>query len=73
MLCRDQLKECDSAKMQMMYDHLREMYQDMKEAWEAGEVSDFEKKVIADFYRSFCVAFKEQNKDNTGDSMLTRF
>jgi hypothetical protein len=45
----------------------------MKEAWEAGEVSDFEKKVIADFYRSFCVAFKEQNKDNTGDSMLTRF
>jgi tetratricopeptide (TPR) repeat protein len=73
LFCRDNLRGFDSPKMLKMYRHLRDMYKDVRESFDRGELSDFEKKVIKDFYTSFCIAFKEYNKEVTGDSMLTKF
>lgn len=71
--CRDNLRGFDSAKMLKMYRHLKDMYRDVRESFDRGELTELEKKVIKDFYTSFCIAFKEYNKEVTGDSMLTRF
>jgi tetratricopeptide (TPR) repeat protein len=73
MMCKENLSAAETDERMRMYQHLRSMYADVKASYEDGTLSEFEKKVIKDFYKAFCVAFKEYNEECGGDSMLTKF
>lgn len=67
-MCRNNLSGADGTSMRQMYDHLKAMYAEVQKSHEDGTLSDFEKKVIQNFYRSFCRAFMEAEQRGGGSS-----
>jgi len=71
-MCKDNLVGSTPDDLKRMLDHLRGMYAEVKRCHEDGALSDFEKKVITNFYKSFCKAFKDYDTAS-GTDLLTRF
>ena len=55
-MCLNDMRELDPNQIEAMRQQLISMFTDVRRSYEEGTLSDWEMRIIKDFYKSFCVA-----------------